>query len=384
MRVFVFIIVFFSFFDLFTQLPIMSPFAKSLGAKPLLIGLIVGIYSLSNTVGNVLSGFLTDKKGAFRIVVAGLLLTGLSLFGYRLAEDAYTLMAVRFIHGLVAGLIVPAAFTYLANAASDKNKGKSAAISGAFIGMAAVIGPAFSGIVASRTSEVTVLSFTAFCMLLLALIAFFLLRKQPSLHPQAVSKQTLPIRLLFQKTNVVKSFIGAFMLMFSQGVLAYMLPLKVTALGWDAQTSGMLLSTFGMTSILFFLLPTNRLFDRVKPAWTLGMGMTAMGVSLILLSQLNSASLLYLCMNLYGIGFALLFPSLNSLLVDAIEPAHRGKAYGYFYAFFSLGVVVGSGITGLFALTPVQGFLFTGILLIMAAGGSLLKDPPVLKEKQFY
>ena len=30
-RVFVYIIVFFSFFDLFTQLPIMSPFAASLG-----------------------------------------------------------------------------------------------------------------------------------------------------------------------------------------------------------------------------------------------------------------------------------------------------------------------------------------------------------------
>ena len=39
MRGFVYLIVFFSFFDLFSQLPVMSPFALSLGASPFLIGL---------------------------------------------------------------------------------------------------------------------------------------------------------------------------------------------------------------------------------------------------------------------------------------------------------------------------------------------------------
>ncbi|OZI10753.1 MFS transporter [Bacillaceae bacterium SAS-127] len=383
MRIFVYIIVFFSFFDLFTQLPIMSPFAESLGATPLLTGLVVGIYSFSNTIGNVISGFLTDRKGAFRILVIGLILTGVSLLFYRLAVDAWSLLAIRFLHGFLAGLIVPAAFTYLANVATEEKKGKSSAISGAFVGLAAVIGPAFSGIVASKTSEVTVLTVTAACMLILAIISLFLLRNNvPTSLEEGEGKQAMPIRAFFQQANVVKAFIGAFLLMFSQGVLAYMLPLKVIHLGFDARTSGMLLSTFGITAILIFLLPTNRLFDLIKPKWTLAFGMSAMGLSLVLLSQLDLTSLLYACMVLYGVGFAFLFPSLNSLLVQAITPAHRGKAYGYFYAFFSLGVVVGSGLTGLFAFTPLQGFLFTGVLLIIAAAGSLLVEPPVMKEKQ--
>ncbi|MFJ8260124.1 MFS transporter [Peribacillus asahii] len=382
MRSFVYLIVFFSFFDLFTQLPIMSPFAESLGATPFLTGLAVGMYSFSNTIGNVISGFLTDKKGPFRILLTGLLLTGISLFLYRFAGGAWSLLAIRFLHGLLAGLIVPAAFTYLANSASEDKKGKGAAISGAFVGMAAIIGPAFSGIVASKTSEITVLTITAISMFLLGVLALFLLRNNVKTNSEAEQEESITIYAFFQNANIVKAFIGAFLLMFSQGALAYMLPLKVIGLGYDTQTSGLLLSTFGIVAILVFLLPTNIVFDQIKPMFTLAFGMTVMGLSLLLLSQMVSLPSLYVCMALYGIGFAFLFPSINSLLVHAVEPAHRGKAYGYFYAFFSLGVVAGSGLTGLLAFTAVGGFLFTGSLLIIAAAGSLLKEPPIMKERQ--
>ncbi|KKB39858.1 MFS transporter [Bacillus thermotolerans] len=380
MRVFVYLIVFFSFFDLFTQLPIMSPFAESLGAAPFLTGLAVGMYSFSNTIGNILSGFLTDKKGAFGVLVSGLLLTGTALLLYHLAFDAWSLLAIRFVHGLLAGLIVPAAFTYLANAAEDQKKGKGAAISGAFVGLAAIIGPAFSGIVASRTSETTVLTSTAVVLLLLGILSLLFLR--PETEESSNEKEEVPItiRFFFQHASVVKAFIGAFLLMFSQGVLAYMLPLKVLNLGFDTQTSGMLLSIFGIVAILVFVSPINKVFDHLKPKWTLAFGMTVMGASLLFISLSEAITLLYLCMGLYGIGFAFLFPSINSLLVHAVPPAHRGKAYGYFYAFFSLGVVAGSGVTGMLALTANEGFVFTGLVLITAAAGSLLKEPPVIKS----
>lgn len=382
MRFFIYIIVFFSFFDLFTQLPIMSPFAESLGATPFLTGLAVGMYSFSNTIGNILSGFLTDRKGASRVLLAGLLLTGASLLLYHLAVDAWSLLAIRFLHGLLAGFIVPAAFTYLANAAEEGKKGKGAAISGAFVGMAAIIGPAFSGIVASRTSETIVLTVTAASLLLLGVLSLFLLRADRQVDKREEQSGQMTVQDFFRSPEIVKAFIGAFLLMFSQGVLAYMLPLKVVLLGYGPQTSGMLLSVFGIVAVLVFLLPTNTVFDRVKPTWTLAFGMTVMGISLTLVSRADVIEWLYLCMALYGIGFAFLFPSLNSLLVGTVAPANRGKAYGYFYAFFSLGVVAGSGVTGLLAFTAAEAFLFTGILLVAAAIGSLLKEPPVMKENQ--
>lgn len=367
MRAFVYVIIFFSFFDLFTQLPIMSPLAQSLGASPFLTGLAVGMYSFSNTIGNVASGFLTDKKGPFRILLFGLLSTAVVLFLYQVALEAWSLLVIRFVHGLAAGLIVPAAFTYLANATAKEKKGKGSAISGAFVGLAAIIGPAFSGILASRTAETTVLSVNACFMLILGLLAFFILRTKKTPRTEIEQQDRLAVRSFFRSAPILKAFSGAFFLMFSQGVLAYMLPLKVIELGNDTQTSGLLLSTFGIVAVLIFLLPVNKLFDQLNPLNTLAFGMTAMGLSLLFISLSETTLFLYFLMATYGVGFAFLFPSINSLLIGATRETHRGKAYGYFYAFFSFGVVIGSGLIGWLALSANEGFVFTGCLLIIAA-----------------
>ena len=166
---------------------------------------------------------------------------------------------------------------------------------------------------------------------------------------------------------MVRAFAGAFFLMFSQGVLALVLPLKVESLGFDTKTSGLLLSTFGVVAILIFLLPTNRIFDRVRPMATLAFGISLMGVSMLFLSQVEQLHYLYIAMAIYGIGFAFLFPSINSLLIDSSSAEFRGKAYGYFYAFFSIGVVAGSGLIGFLDLDFRGAFVLTGIILLAVA-----------------
>lgn len=367
MKKFIYLIIFFSFFDLFTQLPVMSTYAESLGASAFLTGLAVGMYSLSNTIGNIISGFLTDRKGPFVILILGLLTTGLSLSLYNLVDEPIVLLIVRFVHGLVAGLTIPAAFTFLANATEREKRGKGSAISGAFVGIAAIIGPAFSGILASRTSVPFVFNITASFMILLGILAFFLLKSNQIKKQQSEPSTNIPISVIFKNTRTLKAFLGAFFLMFSQGVIAYLLPLKVQSLGFDSRLSGTLMSTFGIIAVLVFILPTNRIFDKVAPIKTLALGITLMGVSQLLISQADSSTLLYIAMACYGIGFGFLFPSVNSLLIDSTTAEIRGKAYGYFYAFFSLGVVLGSSLLGWLSLGITSGFIFTGVVLLVFA-----------------
>ena len=367
MRAFVYIIVFFSFFDLFSQLPIMSPFALSLGASSFMTGLAVGMYSFSNTIGNVISGFMTDRKGPFIILLIGLFASGISLLFYSFATGPVSLLGIRFVHGFMEGLIVPAAFTFLANRAEESKRGRSVAISGAFVGLAAIIGPAYSGIVASKTGTPFIMTVNGIIMFILAIAAFFLLRSVSfSKKLRTKDVKHFRVRYLFKHPGMVRAFAGAFFLMFSQGVLALVLPLKVEALGFDTKSTGMLLSTFGIVAILIFLLPINRIFDKVRPMITLAFGISMMGLSMLFLSQVTELQLLYVAMALYGIGFAFLFPSINSLLIDSSSPEFRGKAYGY-YAFFSIGVVAGSSLIGYLDLTFKGGFMLTGIILLIVA-----------------
>ncbi|GAF07669.1 MFS transporter [Paenibacillus pini] len=155
--------------------------------------------------------------------------------------------------------------------------------------------------------------------------------------------------------------------MFSQGVIAYLLPLHVQNLGYDSRLSGTLMSAFGIIAVLVFVLPTNRIFDRVRPSTTLALGIGLMGLAQLLISQSTTSLVLYFVLGLYGVGFALLFPSINTMLIKATPSELRGKAYGYFYAFFSLGVVAGSSVLGWLPFNIVEGFIFTGFILLLFA-----------------
>ena len=96
-------------------------------------------------------------------------------------------------------------------------------------------------------------------------------------------------------------------------------------------------------------------------------GMGCMGFSQLLLGQSNSLAFLYLIMVLYGVGFAFLFPAVNTLLVQSTTRSMRGKAYGYFYALFSLGVVAGSSGLGLIPASITMQFTLIGIILLACA-----------------
>lgn len=355
----VYAIIFFSFFDLFVQLPIMSTYALSVGATTFIAGIVVGLYSFMNTFGNIFSGVYTDKIGAFRILVFGLLVSSLSLLSYQFVDDTTTLLMVRCIHGFSSGFITPAAFTLLANIRRADEQGSGSAITGSFVGIAAIVGPAMSGILASKISVPNVLSIVAFYGFILFLGLVFFLRKAAI----PVPKKVQDAEKLTWNFGIVKAYGGAFFLMFSQGVLAYLLPIHVQDLGYSSRMSGTLLSIFGIVSVLIFILPTNRIFDYVNAHITLLFGVLLLGIAQIGIGFAEQIGSLYAMLAVYGIGFAFLFPSINAILIEATSTSIRGKAYGYFYAFFSIGVVIGSSLLGALDLVGTAGFVFTGIVL---------------------
>jgi integral membrane protein len=356
----VYAIIFFTFIDLFTQLPVMSTYAASLGASAALAGFVVGLYSLTNTFGNILSGWLTDKYGAYIVLSVGLAATSGSLLSYSLVEHTTGLVIVRFIHGLLSGLIVPAAFTYAANTARKERQGHQGAITGIFVGIAAIAGPAYSGIMASRTSVPFVFATVAAAGLVLFAATVSFLRSGTE---HRAKEHTRKGKLILNK-GMVQAFSGAFFLMFSQGALAYLLPLHVDDLGYSSRLSGTLLSTFGIVAVILFMMQSGSFLQKVPPVYRFSAGLGFMGLSQILIGQTSGMAGLYAVLTLYGVGFSFLFPAINTMLIQSTSQANRGQAYGYFYALFSLGVVAGSSGIGLVPANVRTQFLVTGIVLI--------------------
>ena len=215
-------------------------------------------------------------------------------------------------------------------------------LSGAAVGTAAIVGPAFSGIMKATAGVEWVFITISILMALGTIVSLFFLpnnvsRKDTS-RTQMMNKEDM-VELL-KSEPLLQAYIGAFTLMFSQGIVTYMLPVKVEALALKASTTGMMLSVFGITAILFFLLPTNRIYDRFNRSKLMLIGIAVMAFALSLLGLFATKGMLFIVMMIYGIGFAILFPSINALLVENTTDDNRGKAFGLFYAFFSLELLL--------------------------------------------
>ncbi|MDM5153461.1 MFS transporter [Bacillus sp. DX1.1] len=370
MKYFIYFIVIVAFFDTFSQLPIMSTYAQSLGGTPLIIGLVVGMYSFANMIGNIIAGASVDKFGAKKVLYISMGITSLIVLLYTVVQSGEQLIIVRFLHGFSDGFLIPAAFTFLSKQTKSTKQGKAMALSGAAVGTAAIVGPAFSGIMKASAGIEWVFVTISILMALGTIVSLFLLpnhiARTDKSRTQMMNKEDM--LGLLKSEPLLQAYLGAFTLMFSQGIVTYMLPMKVEALALKASTTGMMLSVFGITAILFFLLPTNRIYDRFNRQKMMVIGIAVMALALSLLGIFTTKGMLFVVMIIYGIGFAILFPSINALLVENTTEDNRGKAFGLFYAFFSLGVVAGSFIVGAIGASPSVSFVIgTAFLLTFAS-----------------
>ncbi|OZT77254.1 MFS transporter [Salinicoccus roseus] len=364
MNKFLYLIIVICFLDLFVQLPIITPFAISLGADEYTAGIIVAIYSLFNMVGNVFGGFFSDKFGRRNMLLLGMGLQVVILLTYTIVPTVGLLILIRVVHGFSSGLLTPAAFSLVADISKRKAIGRSMALTGVSIGTAAVLGPALGGIISSQTSYQMVYLVMSGIFVFGILLIFIAVKESTTEQSREIHYATNYGQIITRPSLIV-AYISAFTLMVSNGSLAFGLPLKVAAVGLSDQTTGAMLSVFGIVAILVFATPVNRIYSKYSPVALVSTGIFIVGAAMIFLHFVPTVSLIYTAMVIYGIGFSFIFPSMNKIIGQNTEMHERGKANGIFYSFFSLGSVAGSYLSGIFATYFETPFLFIGLMLIM-------------------
>src|SRR5699024_7211374 len=244
-------------------------------------------------------------------------------------------------------------------------RGKSMAFTGASIGISAIVGPAIGGAMAAKSSFNTVFIFVGILFAITTVLVFFFIKESyySTEKGKFNFKDFLP---LIKHPLIILSSLAAFSLMISNGTLAFALPLNVELMGRSTSATGMLLSTIGIVALIVFLTPINRIYDLFPAVKLVMAGLSLIGVCMIILSISTTFNINFIAMIIYGFGFAFIFPSMNKIVAEASTKVDRGKAYGIFYAFFSLGVVAGSFISGNLAFIQGLPFLFCAIAMIIS------------------
>ncbi len=355
------------------QLPVLAPYAASLGAGALFTGVILGSYSLVNMTGNLLAGPVIDAYDRRVTIVAGLLTAGLAVAGYAVVTHPWQLLLVRLVHGAGGAVLIPAVFAWAGDRSRSGAVGRSMGYAGAAVAVAATVGPALGGVGGARLGPERVFLFLGALLWTTALIVIatgyrelFTRRGVRDAAPGAeadpgtAARPDPAIRPLSAILEVLRhpALAGAYRavlgLTFAMGTLAYTLPITMRDLGFSTSYTGMLFSSFSIAAILVMLLPTNRLPDRYGPLRVAQAGLLVVALSLATLVGAFTLPFLAVTIVFYGLAFGLVFPATTTIVVNTAGRDRRGTAFGVYYAFYSLGVFVGPILAGFTASLGVS------------------------------
>jgi DHA1 family multidrug resistance protein-like MFS transporter len=350
------LVVFATFLDLFVQFPVVAPFARTLGATPVLVGLIVGVYSLTNLLGNLAAGVVLDRWGRKGPVLVGMVATAAVVAGYALVRTPEQLLGVRAAHGLATAVLTPGAFALIGDSAALDRRARVMGVSGAIIAVAATIGPPLASAVADRAGVGALFLGTAAFMAVTAAVFAIWAREAGRPDDRAAPVEDAPAAYvggqagylsLWTRPGLVTAYAAALALTTGLGTLVTHLPQVLVARG-ESGARGAVFTMYAVLAVISMAGPLGRMSDRVPGRrGPLAAGLASIGLGMLILAIAPSLVGAMAGMAVFGLGFGVLFPAAAALVVESADRGERGAAFGVFYGVYSFGVVVGSVMSGM-------------------------------------
>src|SRR5258708_11680709 len=128
-------------------IPLLPFYAETLGASPVVSGLLLAVFSLCQLFAAPALGDLSDRYGRRPILVFSLAGTVVSLVMLAVAHSITMLFLARIVDGLSGGNISTAR-AYVADITEPKDRARAYGLIGAAVGLGLLMGPALSGMLA--------------------------------------------------------------------------------------------------------------------------------------------------------------------------------------------------------------------------------------------
>ena len=331
------------FFGLFIVLPVLSLYALNLeGANEFLVGLIVGVYAISQMIFQVPFGALSDKIGRKKALTIGLLIFVVGSIVCALASEIYTMLFGRFLQGV--GAVGAVATAMVSDFVAEENRSKAMAIMGAFIGLSFTLSMVLGPLLARSYGLSSLFYLSAALSLLCVVLLYTVVPKEIKVSAKA---QKVPFGKLFlQKDYMIINF-TSFMQKMLTSIAFLVIPIVlVREYGYE---SSELYKVYTLGAVLGFL--------AMGLAGALGDGKGLSKVILIagtLLFALTYAIfalsftkfLFVVGIAIFFVGFNLHEPIMQSTATKFVKSSQKGTALGIFNSFGYFGSFVGGAVGG--------------------------------------
>ncbi len=332
---------------LFMLLPVLSLFAEQMpGATPVLIGLAISIYGLSQALLQIPFGMLSDRFGRKKIIIIGLSLFFVGSVTAALSTTIYGILAGRALQG--AGAIAAAIMALLADLTQEVHRTKAMATIGASIGVAFGISITFGPILASFLGISGIFWLTAGLALVAAFVVMFIVPnpEKSCLHRDAEVDPRQFVQVL-TNPQLLRLDYGIFILHLCLTSCFVVLPLLIRDAGFAAQEHWKIYLPILVTSMAlivpFVIIAEKK--RKMKPVF-IGAIITVALANLGLFFFAESWVGLVLFLWLFFCGFNLLEATLPSLISKTAPGDHKGTAMGAYSSSQFLGAFTGGAAGG--------------------------------------
>ena len=349
---------------LFMILPILSLFAENIeGATPLLIGLSISIYGLSQALLQIPFGLLSDRFGRKKIIIIGLILFASGSLVAAVSTTIYGILLGRALQG--CGAIAAAIMALVADLTQEVHRTKAMATIGASIGIsfgvAITLGPILAGYIGIQG----IFYLTAILAVLAILVVLFIV---PSPQKSIVHRdaQLVPTQIshVLKNTDLLRLNYGIFILHLILTASFVVLPLLIREAGLAAENHWQVYLPILITSMAvivpFIILAEKK---RKMKAVFIGAIFTLVVANAALSQFYNQLGFLIGFLWLFFCGFNLLEATLPSLISKTAPADLKGTAMGAYSSAQFMGAFLG-GVTGgwLYGDYGAQAvFIFTAI-----------------------
>jgi len=364
------VIAFVSAMGISIMLPLLPLYGLSLGASPVLLGLMTSGFAIANSVAQLVAGFVTERYGSRRLILAG---TGTYAVANALiatAPSAVALIAYRSFAGLGAGANLVSTRLYIAEVADPARMAFVNGVLSAANSAGNVVGPAFGGLLAVASDLRTPFAVVAATSGLAFLAATLLAKPRP--HAGAVARDAAAPASALNR-GVVALLLANFGLLVAFGAwITSYAPFATTRLGWTTFDVGSIFTIFGIGDITLgpWLAHLADRTGRRRIGILATIPITAFGLALVLgMPRL----VVYAVSFVTGSGLTAFNASWFALLTEQVPAARRGRVFGVVSAVGNLGTV-----TGAIAASLLWQYLDLALGLYLASAATALAGVALL------
>ena len=347
-------------------LPILALYMDAYpGFSPLLLGICLGIYGLTQAALQIPLGLLSDKIGRRPVIIGGLLVFVLGSLVAASAESSAGLILGRAIQG--AGAIASTLMALVSDLTGEENRTKAMATIGASIGVSFMLAMVLGPLIALSMGLPGVFWVTAL-LGCLGIIIFVRWVPQAILVQRNRETQTdlQQLRELLKEPNLLRLNFGIFalhlILMAAFVVIPVLLSEELGIGGDDLWWVYLVLLGGGFVAMLPVMIAGEKL-QRQKLSFT--GGVACVTLAMLLLGLFRGPLLTPIMLLLFFAAFNLLEASLPSWLSKVCPAGRKGTAMGIYSTSQFFGAFVGGVLGG----WSVQQFGVDSLFLLLAAIG---------------